>query len=47
MVLTECFSSRCFVSFLYSFDVYLCVNGSGSITSFGEEKANLSVVFYL
>ena len=29
---------------LYSFVVYLYVNGSGSITSVGEEKANLSAV---
>ena len=27
---------------LYSFVVYLYVNGSGSITSVGEERANLS-----
>ena len=32
---------------LYSFVVCLCVNGSGSITSVGEESANLSVVVYL
>ena len=32
---------------MYSFIVYLYVNGSGSITSFGEERANLSVVVYL
>ena len=31
---------------LYSFVVYLYVNGSGSITSVGEERANLSVVVY-
>ena len=29
---------------LYSFAVYLYVNGSGSITSVGEERANLSTV---
>ena len=29
---------------LYSFVVYLYVNGSGSITSVGEERANLSAV---
>ena len=28
----------------YSFLVYLYVNGSGSITSVGEERANLSAV---
>ena len=33
--------------FLYSFVVYLYVNGSGSITSVGEEKANLFAVVYL
>ena len=32
---------------LYSFVVYLDVNGSGSITSVGEERANLSAVVYL
>ena len=32
---------------LYSFVVYLCVSGSGSITSVWEERANLSAVVYL
>ena len=32
---------------LYSFVVYLYVNGSGSITSVGEVRANLSAVVYL
>ena len=32
---------------LYSFVVYLYVDGSGSITSVGEERANLSAVVYL
>ena len=32
---------------LYSFVVYLYVNSSGSITSVGEERANLSAVVYL
>ena len=32
---------------LYSFVVYLYVNGSGSITSVGDERANLSVVGFL
>ena len=27
-----------------NFDIFLCVNGSGSITSVGEERANLSAV---
>ena len=30
-----------------SFVAYLYVNGSGSITSVGEERANLSSVVYL
>ena len=39
----------CFVSCrkLYYLVVYLYVNGSGSITSVGEERANLSAVIYL
>ena len=32
---------------VYSFVVYLYGNGSGSITSVGEERANLSAVVYL
>ena len=32
---------------LYYFVVYLYVNGSGSITSVGEERAYLSAVIYL
>ena len=32
---------------LYSFVVYLYVDGSGSISSVGEERAYLSAVFYL
>ena len=32
---------------LYSFVVYLYVNGTGSITLVGEERANLSAVVYL
>ena len=35
------------MSYLYSSVVYLYVNGSGSITSVGEERANLSAIFYL
>ena len=31
----------------YFFVVYLYVSGSGSITSVGEERANLSAVVYL
>ena len=32
---------------LYSFVVYLYASRSGSITSVGEERANLSAVVYL
>ena len=32
---------------LYYFVVYLYVNGSGSITLVGEERANLTAVVYL
>ena len=32
---------------LYSFVGYLYVSGSGSITSVGEERANLSAIVYL
>ena len=32
---------------MYSFVVYLYVNGRGSIISVGEERANLSAVVYL
>ena len=32
---------------MYSFVVYLYVSGSGSITSIGEESANVSAVDYL
>ena len=32
---------------LYSFVVYLYLDGGGSITSVGEERANLSAVVYL
>ena len=32
---------------LNSFIVYSYVNGSGSITSVGEERANLSAVIYM
>ena len=31
----------------YSFVVYLYVSGSGSITSVGEERANMTAVVYL
>ena len=32
---------------LYSFDSYLCVSCSGSITSIGEESTSLSAIVYL
>ena len=35
------------MSYLYSLVVYLYVNGSGSITLDGEERANLFAVVYL
>ena len=35
------------MSYLYYFVFYLYVSGSGSITSVGEERANLSAVVYL
>ena len=41
------FFCQTFLSYLYSFVVYLYVNGSGSITSVGVERANLSAVVYL
>ena len=48
VVPTKCFWRRCFsCRKLYSFVVYLYVNSSGSITSVGEERANLSAVVYL
>ena len=45
--LTKCFGVGVSCRNLYSFVVYLYVNGSGSITSVGEERANLSTVVYL
>ena len=35
------------MSYLYSFVGYLNVSGSGSITSIGEERANLSATVFL
>ena len=48
VILTKCFWSRCFVSYYTCIllFVYLYVNESGSITSVGEERANLSAVVY-
>ena len=47
MVPTKCFGVAVSCRKLYSFVVYLYVDGSGSITSVGEERANLSAVVYL
>ena len=47
MILTNCFGVDVSCRNLYSFVVYLYVNGSGSITSVGEERANVSAVVYL
>ena len=47
VILTKCFWSRVSCRNWYSFVVYLFVFGSGSITSVGEERANLSAVVYL
>ena len=43
----KCFGVGVSCRNLYSFIVYVYVNGSGSITSVGEERANLSAVGYL
>ena len=47
LVLTKCFRVGVSCRNLYSFVVYLYANGSGLITSVGEERANLSAVVYL
>ena len=47
VILTKCFGVGVSCRSLYSFVVYLYVNGSGSITSVGEERASLSAVVYL
>ena len=47
VVLTKCFGVGVSCRNLYSFVVYLNENGSGSLTSVGEERANLSAVVYL
>ena len=39
--------SRCFMSYLYSIVSYLYMECNGSITSVGEERANLSANVYL
>ena len=47
MVLTKCFGVGVSCRNFYSFVVYLYVNGNGSITSVGEERAHLYAVVYL
>ena len=47
VVLSKCFGVGVSCRNLYSFVVYLYVNGSGSITSVVEERAILSAVVYL
>ena len=46
-ILTKCFGVGVSYRNLYSFVVYLYLNGSGSLTSVGEERTNLSAVVYL
>ena len=47
MFLLNCFGVDVSCRNLYSFVAYLYVNGSGAITSVGEERGNLSAVVYL
>ena len=47
VILTLRFWSRFFMYNLYSIDSYLYVSCSGTITSVGEERANLSAIVYL
>ena len=47
VILTNFFGVGVSCCNLYSLVVYLYVNGSGSITSVWEERANLSAVVYL
>ena len=44
VILTKCFGVGVSCRILYSFVVYLFGSGSGSITSVGEGRANLSAV---
>ena len=46
-IFIKCFGVGVTCRILHSFDVYLYVSRSGSITSVGEERANLSAVVYL
>ena len=45
--LTNVFGVGVSCRILYSFVVYLYVSGSRSITSVGEERANMSAALYL
>ena len=47
MVLTKYFGVGVSCRNFYSFVVYLYVSCSGSITSVGEDRTNLSAVVYL
>ena len=47
MILTKCFGVGVSCRNLCSFFIYLYVNGSGSITSVGEERAGWSAVVCL
>ena len=46
LILTKCFGVGVSCRNLYPFVVYLYVSGSGSNTSVGEERANLSAAVY-
>ena len=39
--------SRCFMSYFVFYFSYLYVSNSGSITTVGEENANMSAIVYL
>ena len=47
MVFLNVFGVGVSCRYFYCFIVYLYFNGSGLITSVGEERANLSAVVYL
>ena len=45
VILTKCFWSRCFMLYFVFFCcLFICKRYCGSITSAGEERANLSAV---
>ena len=46
MILTKCFRVGVSCRSLYSFVVYLYVNGSGSITSVGEERELICLLLF-